>query len=115
VIGTEPAIRFQVTLPDTTTVYETKPEQAEKGMEYEPVTLSTGNNPEEVPSDGKPERLFFNIDELQKEHPGRGGGAIWSCARIAPMPTSSAAIRRRLRTRRATWDTTIRILRKCGS
>jgi len=71
VIGTEPAIRLQVSLPDTTTIYETKPEQPEKGMEYEPVTLSTGNNPEEVPSDGKPERLFFNIDELQKEHAGR--------------------------------------------
>jgi mannose-6-phosphate isomerase-like protein (cupin superfamily) len=70
VIGSEPAIRFQVTLPDTTTVYETKPEHAEKGMEYEPVTLSTGNNPDEVPGDGKPDRLFFNLDELQKEHPG---------------------------------------------
>jgi mannose-6-phosphate isomerase-like protein (cupin superfamily) len=71
VIGSEPAIRFQVTLPDTTTVYEAKPAQAEKGMEYEPVTLSTGNNPDEVPGDGKPDRLFFNLDELQKEHPGR--------------------------------------------
>jgi mannose-6-phosphate isomerase-like protein (cupin superfamily) len=71
VIGSEPAIRFQATLPDTTTVYETKPEQAEKDMEYEPVTLSTGNNPDEVPSDGKPDRLFFNLDELQKEHPGK--------------------------------------------
>ena len=40
-------------------------------MEFEPVTLSTGNNPDEVPSDGKPERLFFNIDQLQNEHPGK--------------------------------------------
>jgi mannose-6-phosphate isomerase-like protein (cupin superfamily) len=71
VIGTEPAIRFQVTLPDTSTVYEVKPEQPEKGMVYTPVTLSTGNNPDEVPSDGKPDRLFFKIDELQKEHPDR--------------------------------------------
>jgi mannose-6-phosphate isomerase-like protein (cupin superfamily) len=71
VIGSEPSIRFQATLPDTTTVYETKPAQAEKGMEYEPVTLSTGNNPDEVPSDGKPDRLFFNLDELQKEHAGK--------------------------------------------
>jgi mannose-6-phosphate isomerase-like protein (cupin superfamily) len=71
VIGSEPAIRFQATLPDTTTVYETKPAQAEKGMEYEPVTLSTGDNPDEVPSDGKSDRLFFNLDELQKEHPGK--------------------------------------------
>lgn len=71
VIGTEPAIRLQVTLPDTTTIYETKPEQPEKGMEYTPVTLSTGDNPDEVPNDGRPDRFFFNIDELQKEHPGR--------------------------------------------
>jgi mannose-6-phosphate isomerase-like protein (cupin superfamily) len=71
VIGTEPAIRLGVTLPDTTVIFETKPEHPEKGMEYIPVTLSTGNNPDEVPSDGKPDRLFFNIDELQKEHPGR--------------------------------------------
>jgi mannose-6-phosphate isomerase-like protein (cupin superfamily) len=71
VIGTEPAIRFQVTLPDTTDVYEARPEKPEKGMVYTAVTLSTGNNPDEVPSDGRPDRLFFKIDELQKEHPGR--------------------------------------------
>ena len=71
VIGREMAIRFQVTLPDTTSIYETLPERAESGVEYTAVTLSTGNNPDEVPDDGKPERLFFNIDELQKEHPGR--------------------------------------------
>ena len=71
VIGSEPAIRLQVTLPDTTTIYETRPEQTEKGMEYTPVTLSTGNNPDEVPNDGKPDRVFFNIDALQKEHAGR--------------------------------------------
>ena len=70
-IGSEPAIRLQVTLPDTTTIYETMPEQPEQGMVYTPVTLSTGDNPDEVPGEGRPERLFFNIDELQKEHPGR--------------------------------------------
>jgi mannose-6-phosphate isomerase-like protein (cupin superfamily) len=75
VISPEPAIRLSVTLPDTTTIYETKPEHAEKGMEYVPVTLFTGNNPDEVPSDGKPDRLFFNLDSLQKEHPGR---STWS-------------------------------------
>jgi mannose-6-phosphate isomerase-like protein (cupin superfamily) len=71
VIGTEPAIRLQVTLPDTSDVWEVKPDHAEKGMVLTPVTLSTGNNPDEVASDGKPDRVFFNIDELQKEHPGR--------------------------------------------
>jgi mannose-6-phosphate isomerase-like protein (cupin superfamily) len=70
-IGSEPAIRLQVTLPDTTIIYETRPEQPEIGMEYTPVTLSTGNNPDEVPGGGKPERLLFNVDKLQKEHPGR--------------------------------------------
>ena len=69
VIGLEPAIRLAVTLPDTSAIYETKPEHAEKGMEYVPVTLFTGNNPDDVPNDGKPARLFFNIDALQKEHP----------------------------------------------
>jgi mannose-6-phosphate isomerase-like protein (cupin superfamily) len=71
VIGTEPAIRLQVTLPDTSDVWEVKPEHAEKGVVMTPVTLATGNNPDEVASDGKPDRVFFKIDELQKEHPGR--------------------------------------------
>jgi mannose-6-phosphate isomerase-like protein (cupin superfamily) len=71
VIGSEPAIRLAVTLPDTTAIYETRPEHPEKGMEYIPVTLFTGNNPDEVPNNGRPDRLFFNIDALQKEHPGR--------------------------------------------
>lgn len=71
VIGSQPAIRFEVTLPDTTVIYEAKPEQPEKGMEYTPVTLSTGNNPDEVPNDGKPDRVFSNIDQLQKEQSGR--------------------------------------------
>ncbi len=75
-IGSEPAIRFQVTLPDTSTIYVTKPETPIEGEVYTPVTLSTGNNPDEVPSNGKPDRLFFNIDELQKEHPGRRSWSV---------------------------------------
>src|SRR5437016_3657143 len=72
VIGSEPAIRFQVALAETTPVYETKPAVAEKGMEYVPVTLSTGVNPDDVPNpDGKPDRLFFNAAEMWKEHEGR--------------------------------------------
>jgi mannose-6-phosphate isomerase-like protein (cupin superfamily) len=70
VVGSEPAIRLAVTLPDTSTIYETRPQHAGKGTEYIPVTLFTGDNPDDVPNDGKPDRLFFNIDELQKEHPG---------------------------------------------
>ena len=71
VVGTEPAIRFQVTLPETTTIYETKPDQSEKGTKMTAVTLSTGDNPDEVPDNGKPRRVFFNIDALQKEYSGR--------------------------------------------
>jgi mannose-6-phosphate isomerase-like protein (cupin superfamily) len=71
VIGTVPAIRYQVTLPDTTDVFEAKPAQPERGMVYTPVTLSTGNNPDEVASDGKPEQLLYTIDQLQKEFAGR--------------------------------------------
>jgi len=72
VIGSEPAIRFQVALADTTPVFEAKPAGVEKGMEYVPVTLSTGVNPDDVPNpDGKPDRLFFNAAEMWKEHEGR--------------------------------------------
>lgn len=71
VIGNEPAIRYQVTLPDTTTIYETKPGAPLKGEVYTPVTLALGDNPDEVPDEGKPRRVFFTIDELQKEHAGR--------------------------------------------
>src|SRR6266446_936040 len=72
VIGSEPAIRFQVALADTTPVFEAKPAVAEKGMEYVAVTLSTGVNPDDVPNpEGKPDRLFFNAAEMWKEHEGR--------------------------------------------
>jgi mannose-6-phosphate isomerase-like protein (cupin superfamily) len=70
VIGSQPAIRLAVTLPDTSAIYETKPDHAAQGMEYIPVTLFTGNNPDDVPNHGKPDRLFFNLEALEKEHPG---------------------------------------------
>ena len=72
VIGAEPAIRFTVTLPDATPVFESKVARARKGIEYLPVTLSIGNNPDEVPSpDGKPDRLYFTFDDMEKEHRGK--------------------------------------------
>jgi len=81
VIGSEPAIRFQVALPESTPVYETKPDAIEKGMEYVPVTLSTGVNPDDVPNrDGKPDRILFNAAEMWKEHEGRKS---WSDLAIA--------------------------------
>ena len=70
VIGREPAIRVQVTLPDTFSIFETKPEEPRPGIAWTPVTLSTGNNPDEVPDNGRSGRLFFSLDELAKEHPG---------------------------------------------
>jgi mannose-6-phosphate isomerase-like protein (cupin superfamily) len=70
VTGSAAAIRVQVTLPDTFSVFETKPEEQRPDVTWTPVTLSTGNNPDEVPDNGKGGRLFFRIDELAKEHPG---------------------------------------------
>jgi mannose-6-phosphate isomerase-like protein (cupin superfamily) len=59
-VGTEPAIRFEVTLAETTPVYETPP-----AGEYIPVTLQTGANPSDVPNtDGRPDRIHFNVEEL---------------------------------------------------
>ena len=52
VLGNEPAIRLQVTLPDVNSVFMMKPAEAGKGVEYILVTLSTGNNPDEVPKLG---------------------------------------------------------------
>ena len=76
VIGSEPAIRFQLALADSTPVFESKPAETPKGMEYAAVTLSTGVNPDDVPNrDGKPDRLFFNAKEMWKDHPGRNS---WS-------------------------------------
>ena len=76
VIGSEPAIRLEVKLADTTDVYVSKPEHIASGYEYASVTLSTGNNPDDVPNEGgKPDRLFFNIPEMQKQHDAQKG---WS-------------------------------------
>jgi mannose-6-phosphate isomerase-like protein (cupin superfamily) len=71
-IGTEPAIRFEVTLPEAAPVFKSRPDRAAKGIEYIPVTLSIGNNPDEVPNpSGKPDRLYFNVVDIAKEHPGK--------------------------------------------
>jgi mannose-6-phosphate isomerase-like protein (cupin superfamily) len=71
VIGSEPAIYFQVTLPDVNSVFAVKPDRSASGVEYIPATLSTGNNPDEVPNpDGKADRMYFNVPDMDKEHPG---------------------------------------------
>jgi mannose-6-phosphate isomerase-like protein (cupin superfamily) len=75
VVGTSPAIRYEVTLgPSSTPVYEKKPTSAAKGVEYVPVTLSTGLNPLDVyneGSGGKPWPYHVNIYELEKRNAGK--------------------------------------------
>lgn len=77
VIGTEPAIRMDVTLRDATPVYEAPPAGYTKGeTEFLPVTLDTGLNPLDVPSPGgKPDRIHVNIEDLEAAHKGQSS---WS-------------------------------------
>ncbi|MBI3471758.1 MAG: cupin domain-containing protein, partial [Candidatus Solibacter usitatus] len=73
VLGTEPAIRFEVTLADATSIFETPPAGAGKDeIEYIPVRLQTGPNPTDVPSPGgKPDRIHVNIEDLEAAHRGQ--------------------------------------------
>jgi len=76
VIGEEPAIWLDVTLAQATPVFETRPSNAEKGIEYLPVTLQTGPSPMDLSSeDGRPDRLHANIEDLESVHRGRSS---WS-------------------------------------
>jgi len=72
VVGTAPAIRYEVTLgPSSTPVFEKKPASTPKGIEYIPVTLSTGLNPLDVyneGSGGKPWPYHVNVYELEKRN-----------------------------------------------
>ena len=72
VIGSAPAIRYEVTLgPASTPVFEKKPATAPKGVEYVPVTLSTGLNPLDVYNEGnggKPWPYHVNVYELAKSN-----------------------------------------------
>jgi len=64
VIGTEPAIRFEVTLSQSTSIWE-KPPTAN----YIPITLQTGPNPSDVQNPGgAPDRLFFNVNDIAAKH-----------------------------------------------
>ena len=72
VVGTTPAITFEVTLASATPVYPAKPATAQPGIEYVPVRLITGPNPLDVPDpDGKPWPLHFNVYELAKQNAGK--------------------------------------------
>ncbi len=72
VVGGSPAIRYEVTAgPSSTPVYEKRPADTPKGVEYVPVTLSTGPNPLDVRNEGlngKPWPHHLNIYELQKQN-----------------------------------------------
>ena len=69
VVGTQPAIRFEVTLASATPVYPERPAQAAPGVEYIPVRLSTGPNPLDVPDPGgKPWPTHFNVHDLAAEN-----------------------------------------------
>lgn len=72
VIGTEPAIRFEVTLAVATPVYEKKPEKPVAGIEFIPVRLSIGPNPLDVPDpNGKPWPTHVNVYDLAKQNASR--------------------------------------------
>jgi mannose-6-phosphate isomerase-like protein (cupin superfamily) len=75
VVGTSPALRYEVTSgPSSTPVYEKRPAHPPKGREYIPVTLSTGPNPLDVRNEGlngKPWPHHFNIYELEKQNAGK--------------------------------------------
>ncbi len=70
VIGGEPAIRFEVTLSESTSVWETPPAAGKKGdVEYIPVNLQTGPNPSDVQNPGgAPDRISFNVEDLASKH-----------------------------------------------
>ena len=77
VTGNTPAIRYEVTSgPSSTPVYEKRPAQAPKGVEYIPVTLSTGLNPLDVYNEGnggKPWPYHVNVCELEKRNTTKKG------------------------------------------
>ncbi|MCC6362409.1 MAG: hypothetical protein IT165_02740 [Bryobacterales bacterium] len=77
VVGNKPAIRFEVTLAAATPVFDAPPANVGNGViEYIPVTLSTGPNPDDVPNkSGKGDRIHVNIEDLEAAHRGQ---SAWS-------------------------------------
>ena len=72
VVGTEPAIRIQVTLAEASPVYPVKPDTAPPGKTFIPATVWTYPNPNEVPQrGGGPDRLSFNLDDMIKARQGK--------------------------------------------
>lgn len=77
VLGSEPAIRYEVTAgPSSTPVFEKRQDGASKGVEYIPVTLSTGPNPLDVRNEGAGGAQWphhYNIYELERQNAGKKG------------------------------------------
>src|SRR4030095_8437073 len=77
VIGERPAIRFEVTLANTTPIYEKRPSQKSPGIEYIAITLSTGANPSDVANEGgAPERLHWNIEDQESAHASKSAWTV---------------------------------------
>ena len=69
VVGELPAISFEVTLASATPVYPDRPAEAQPGVEYIPVRLSTGPNPLDVPDpNGRPWPIHFNVYDLATQN-----------------------------------------------
>jgi mannose-6-phosphate isomerase-like protein (cupin superfamily) len=74
VIGTQPAIRVQVTLREASPIFAVKPSSVPDGKQYIPSRLWTDPNPYDVPNPGgKPDQLYFNLAEMQKQHSAQRG------------------------------------------
>lgn len=72
VVGSEPAIRVQVTLAEASPIYAEKPAQAPPGKRFIPATVWTYPDPDEVPqAHGGPDRLSFDLDKMLAQHAPR--------------------------------------------
>ena len=77
VIGSQPAVRFEVTLYQATPVFEKAPQQADAGMTYLPVRLSTGLNPLDVPDPGgKPWPNHVNVYDLAEQNKSKKNWSV---------------------------------------
>jgi oxalate decarboxylase/phosphoglucose isomerase-like protein (cupin superfamily) len=77
VVGDRPAIRFEVTLANTTSIYERPPSAKSPGIEYLPVTLTAGANPSDVPTEGgRAESLHWSIEDQEKAHTGKSAWTV---------------------------------------
>ena len=68
VVGSAPAVRFEVTVVGATPVFPQPPKATAKGVEYIPVTVRPGPNPLDVPApNGKPRPPHVNVYDLAEQ------------------------------------------------